>query len=68
MQQEAKNKNVDYATKYSQMTKTEDLEEAFENLKEKIEFMTINTQADVGPPVELQLEFAAFCKVLTTKS
>ena len=43
MQKEAKHKNVDYATRYSQMTKTEDLEEAFENLKEKIEFMTINT-------------------------
>ena len=53
MQKEARNKNVDYATKYSQIAKTEDLEEAFENLQEKIEFMTINAQADVGPAVEL---------------
>ena len=42
MQKEAKNKNVDYATKYRQMTETEDLEDAFEDLKERIEFITIN--------------------------
>ena len=41
-QREAKNKNVDYATKYRQMTETEDLEDAFEDLKERIEFITIN--------------------------
>ena len=40
---ETKNKNVDHAAKYSWMTKTEDLEDAFENLKERMEFLTINT-------------------------
>ena len=64
---ETKNKNVDHAAKYSWMTKTEDLEDAFENLKERMEFLTINTQADVGSVVELQEEFAAYCEVLKTK-
>ena len=41
-QREAKNKNVDYATKYRRMTESEDLEDAFEDLKERIEFITIN--------------------------
>ena len=67
MQNQAKNKNADYASKYRQMTETEDLEEAFEDLKERIEFLTINAQADVGPAIELQDEFAAFCKVLKTR-
>ena len=42
MQKEAKNKNVDYATRYRQMKETQDLEEAFEDLKEEIEFVTMN--------------------------
>ena len=35
------------------MTETEDLEDAFEALKEQIEFITINVQADVSRAVEL---------------
>ena len=42
MQEEAKNKKVDYATKYRQITETEDLEDAYDILKEKIEKMTTN--------------------------
>ena len=42
MQKEAKNENVDYATKYRQITETEDLEDAYDILKEKIEKMTTN--------------------------
>ena len=53
MQMEAKKKSADFATKYSQMRETEELEEAFEVLKEKIEFMTINTMPDVSEAVEL---------------
>ena len=51
---------MDYETKFSEMT-DEDLEEAFEDLKEKIEYRTTNPEADVGPAVELQREAAAFC-------
>ena len=54
-------------SKYRQMTEAEDLEEAFEGLKERIEFLTINARADVGPVIQLQEEFAAYCKVLKAK-
>lgn len=40
MQEQAKNKNFDYATKYRQMAETKTLEDAFEALKEKIELRT----------------------------
>ena len=42
MQEQAKNRKADFATKYRQMTETEELEDAFEDLKERIEFITIN--------------------------
>ena len=35
------------------MNETEDLEDAYEDLKEQIEFITINFQADVSRAVEL---------------
>ena len=41
MQNDARNKNLVFATKYSQMT-NEQLEDEFEDLKEKIEKMTTN--------------------------
>ena len=53
MQEQAKNKKADFATKYRRMTDKEDLENAYEDLKDKIERVTINSQADVGPAVEL---------------
>lgn len=64
MQNIAQNKDANYAAKYSQMTQVEDLEEAFEDIKEKIEHITVNAQADVGPALELQEEFAAYCQAL----
>ena len=42
MQKEAKYKKVDYYRKYRKMTDKEDFEDAFEDLKENIEKMTIN--------------------------
>ena len=67
VQKEAKNQGVNYATRYRQMTQIEELEDAFEDLKERIESATINAQADVGPAVMLQQEVAAFNKVLRSK-
>ena len=47
MQQEAKKNNQVYETKYSQMTETEKFEDALEDLKERLEKITISPKADV---------------------
>ena len=67
MQNIAQNKDANYAAKYSQMTQVEDLEEAFEDIKEKIEHITVNTQADVALALELKEEFATFYQALTAE-
>lgn len=66
MQKDAKKKSATFETKYRQMTQTE-LEDEFEDLKEKIEYMTINSKAEVDEAVELQQEVATYCEVLRAK-
>ena len=66
IQKETKKKSAACGTKYQQMTQTE-LEDVFEDLKEKIEYMTINSKAEVGEAVELQEEVSSFCEVLRAK-
>lgn len=49
------------------MKERDSLEDAFEDLKEKIERMTINCKVELDEVVELQVEVAAFYKVLKSK-
>ena len=65
MQMEAQTKSAACEARYWQMARSpRDLEDAYEDLKERIEQMTVNPQLDMGPAVDLQVEVAAFCKIL----